>query len=218
MSLSLTAAQVNEIKVLRAAGEKLADIAEKYGITFQHVGALCSGRRRVSDAAVDLPGEVWKAVPSIPVLLASNLGRIKRLETERVLSVRTSRNGYTTVGFSYQSNKRLCLVHRLVAEAWLGPCPCGKSVNHKDGKKANNLPGNLEYVSHGENNSHAYNIGLRSARGENNGRAQLTDGDVVSIRSLAAAGNRVSLIAEKYGISKTHCYAIIARRFWPHLV
>ncbi len=218
MSFSLTVTQVNEIKLLRASGEKLTDIAAKYGITFQHVGAVCSGRRNISDAAVDLPGESWRVVPSIPVLIASNLGRLKRLETDRVFSVRTNPAGYITVGFSYQSKKRIGLVHRLVAEAWLGLCPPGKSVNHKDGDKSNNVPGNLEYVSHGENNAHAYKTGLRSARGEKNGRAQLTDNDVVSIRGLAAAGNRVSGIAEKYSISKTHCYAIISRKFWPHLV
>ncbi len=46
-------------------------------------------------------------------------------------------------------------VHVLVAAAWIGPRPVGMHVNHKDGRKTNCRPSNLEYVTPSENQLHA---------------------------------------------------------------
>lgn len=51
-------------------------------------------------------------------------------------------------------------VQVFVADCFLGLKPDGKEVNHKDGDKAHNHPNNLEYLTHSENISHAYAIGL----------------------------------------------------------
>lgn len=40
-------------------------------------------------------------------------------------------------------------------EAFVGPCPKGKEVNHKDGKLDNNRRTNLEYITHKRNMLHA---------------------------------------------------------------
>lgn len=47
-------------------------------------------------------------------------------------------------------------VHRLVAAKFIGPCPEGMEINHKDGNKENNHWTNLEYVTHAENIRKAY--------------------------------------------------------------
>jgi hypothetical protein len=52
-------------------------------------------------------------------------------------------------------------VHKLVAEAFLGPRPRGMSVNHKDGNKTNNCLDNLEYLSNRDQQLHAHANGFR---------------------------------------------------------
>jgi hypothetical protein len=42
-------------------------------------------------------------------------------------------------------------VHKLVASKFLGDCPDGKEISHKDGNKWNNHWTNLEYLTHTEN-------------------------------------------------------------------
>ena len=52
-------------------------------------------------------------------------------------------------------------VHRLVAEAFIGPAPdANTQVNHIDGKKTNNRDTNLEWVSCSENIRHSFANGL----------------------------------------------------------
>lgn len=70
--------------------------------------------------------------------------------------------GYLVVQLWQQGRPSTCLVHVLVAAAFLGRCPNGHEVNHKDGNKQNNAPDNLEYLTHSENSLHAYRTGLRT--------------------------------------------------------
>ena len=61
-------------------------------------------------------------------------------------------------------------VHRLVLEAFVGPCPDGMETNHRDGVKTNNRLENLEYVTRSQNQIHALALGLKvPMRGPRNG-------------------------------------------------
>jgi hypothetical protein len=51
-------------------------------------------------------------------------------------------------------------IHRLVAAEFLGTCPKGIQVNHKDGDRLNNHASNLEYVTPSENTRHSVVAGL----------------------------------------------------------
>ncbi len=219
MGYSLTTQQVKDIKLRRAEGKNYFELGKEFKITFQHAQSICSNKSRTLEPSPDLPGEKWKVVPSIPILQASNLGRIKRVETGRVLCGGVmKKSGYIQIGFSFNSKKMNKTAHRLVAEAWLGSCPKGLQVNHINGEKVDNKIKNLEYVTPSRNKKHAFEIGLESAVGEQNGRAKLTKENVLEIRRLASVTDFTSArIADRFGISQSHCSHIINKTFWSHI-
>ena len=77
-------------------------------------------------------------------------GELKRLKTYLTIS------GYEQVDLYIDGNYKKCLVHRLVAKAFI-PNPEDKAeVNHINGKKADNHVNNLEWISRGDNLKHSY--------------------------------------------------------------
>lgn len=79
-------------------------------------------------------------------------------EVQKVLNGYPNTKGYLLVDLS--TKKRGVKVHRLVAMAFL-PNPENKpQVNHIDGDKTNNNLNNLQWVTNGENQKHAFKLGL----------------------------------------------------------
>jgi hypothetical protein len=116
-------------------------------------------------------------------------------------------------------------LHRLVAEAFIGPRPAGMEVNHKDGNKGNNQADNLEYVTKSENVRHAMRLGLvnptaklpQDTKGEANGRAILTAADVVDIRNKWRAGIDSKTIASQYGLADKYVWRVASGQTWKHV-
>lgn len=97
--------------------------------------------------------ENWKTIPSTPTHEASDEGRIRNKKTKRILKQSNS-NGYLKVFIN-----RTCLVHRLVADAFLNKVDFN-IVHHKDNDKKNNRVDNLEWTTQSYNVSKAYTDGL----------------------------------------------------------
>ena len=89
----------------------------------------------------------------------SDLGRVrraapgKRTTPGRLRTPSVDPRGYHRVRLSRGSStsQSTTKIHRLVAAAFLGPCPPGTEVGHKDGTPGHDAVGNLEYVTHQEN-------------------------------------------------------------------
>lgn len=121
---------------------------------------------------------------------------LKKLHYQRVLLVLGSR-----------SNAKHVLVHTLVAEAFIGPCPAGMEVNHKDNRRRNNKYTNLEYVSRRENIHHSLK-GFRTLK--------LNERQVMAIR--ACKWGEVRPLSKKFGISFRYAHRVKCRsRYaWVH--
>lgn len=167
--------------------------------------------------------ERWLPVPDYPNYEASDLGRIRRAQPARnswagrVLKA-SIRNGYPSVDLSHDGVRQTMSVHRLIAAAFIGPCPPGQEVNHVDGTKTNNRPANLEYISSSANQKHAYQRGLQVVTGERNGQAKLTEDHARAILARAPfhRGDPARL-AREFGVSDSTIRDLIRGRTWGHL-
>ena len=126
------------------------------------------------------------------------------------------RQGYCTVNLARAGKKSARRIHRLVLEAFVGPCPPGMVACHGDGNRSNNALSNLRWDTHQSNADDAVLHGTR-ARGSRCGATKLAEDDVVEIRRLRAEGVRMGELASRFGISRKNVEAIVCRRSWRHL-
>lgn len=106
--------------------------------------------------------EVWKTIEEFPNYQISNLGNVKSLTKNRLLSTTAKKHLYASLnlGQSYKGNNTRRYVHRLVATYFLPNPKNDSEVNHKDGNKRNNNAENLEWCTHEANMKHAWKKGL----------------------------------------------------------
>ena len=121
--------------------------------------------------------EIWKDIEGYEGLYqVSNLGRIKSLgkyihklrgniwTDEKIKKQHKDRDGYCRVNLYKNSKMKACMVHRLVAKAFIPNTENKKEINHIDGNKDNNITSNLEWCTRTENERHAYKTGLKNSR------------------------------------------------------
>ena len=99
--------------------------------------------------------EIWKDIEDYEgIYQVSNLGRVKRVTTDRILKGIKDRGGYLRITLSKNGVKSNHKIHRLVAQAFI-PNPENKpQVNHIDENKTNNLVSNIEWMTAKENLNH----------------------------------------------------------------
>jgi hypothetical protein len=115
-------------------------------------------------------------------------------------------------------NHKTRLVHHLVLEAFVGPCPLGMQCRHLDGNPANNRPDNLVWGTSLENAKDRIRHGRHlGQKGESHGRAKLTNDDISKIYDLMAEGQTHKQIAARFGVSRSAIGEISRGRNWAHV-
>lgn len=95
----------------------------------------------------------WKPVEGFDNYFVSNIGDIQSTKHSRprILKPFITREGHLENILSRNNVKFHKRVHKVVAEAFIGPCPDGMEVAHNDGNPKNNNVNNLRYATRKDN-------------------------------------------------------------------
>lgn len=145
---------------------------------------------------------IWREIPGFSSYAANSLGQIihkRKNRYPKVIEVPSSKGTYLRVSaLSDDKKHRSKEIHHLVCLAFHGLPPSDDyEVDHLDGNKHNNRPGNLEWKTRSQNLTAAYITGLR----KENRRIEVTDhsiGQTIEYYSMNVVG-RV-LCVPKHGI------------------
>ena len=102
--------------------------------------------------------EEWKQIDNTQFYI-SNMGRIKNIETGRILKCQANRKGYLVARVTVNRIKRSLKPHRLVAQYFIPNVENKEQVNHKNCVKTDNRVENLEWCTNLENMRHAIEHG-----------------------------------------------------------
>lgn len=158
-------------------------------------------------------------VKSVARIITYSNGRQQTIQ-EKILKPRKGRNAkcYFQVFLSKHNKAKSYQIHRLVLEAFVGPCPKGMETRHfPDRNRTNNHLNNLQWDTHKNNQYDRIEHGTDTI-GENNGMAVLTKKQVKRIRKLYKTGlYRYIDLVRKFRVSKSNIHRIILRKTWKSI-
>lgn len=137
-------------------------------------------------------------------------GRIRR-------PTKSGKGRYLALTLSKDNKQSVQYVHRLVLEAFVGPCPEGMETRHfPDRSTSNNKLSNLSWSTHTENLADKLVHGTHD-RGEKSVNAKVTSSDIGRIFALRVAGHTQREIGDQVGLSQRQVYDILIGRCWGHM-
>ena len=175
--------------------------------------------------------EIWKSVDGYEGFYeVSNLGNVKSLprkmwngrnyftSKERILKPGFSgpkekdrKRQRLMVILSKDNKKENCLIHHLVARAFLGERPDGMVICHNDGNHLNNNKNNLRYDTQQQNVLDIYR------HGGNYGKGRLNTDEVLEIRRLYKNGESINEITKKFKTQRNSIKRIIDKETYQWL-
>jgi hypothetical protein len=181
------------------------------------------------------PIEEWRPVIGFEGLYeVSNHGRVKGLARKilrrngRLQSIpetilrpqRNSRHTYhhVKVGLSKVEKKTVRYVHRMVLEAFVGPCPEGMQCRHLNGNARDNRLVNLIWGTPQENMNDKRRHGTQPV-GEQVSWVKLTKWNVlIDVPLMTARGWLQRKIGAELGVAQSTVHEIITGKKWKHLL
>ena len=169
--------------------------------------------------------EKWQPCPGYEESYqVSNLGKVRSIDRfhfkrrgrikGKTLIQNLNKKGYPEVKLWKNNKQEARNPHRLVALAFI-PNPNNlPQVNHIDGDKLNNHVSNLEWISNSDNMRHAYKLGLKCSKGENNSNCKITDIQVTQIKLIYNTGKSSKYISEELNVKLHIVRQIISGKSW----
>lgn len=115
----------------------------------------------------------------------SDAGEVRRISTGRILRPSPNPKGYLIAVLSGHGRRWGVPVHRLVAEAFIGPLPQGMHTCHSDGDNQNNAAANLRYDTRSENELDK----VRHGRNANSNKSHCPQGHAYTADNLVGGTN-----------------------------
>ena len=135
----------------------------------------------------------------------------------KVMSPYIINSGYYMIKLSHKNKKYHRLIHRLVAELFIGSIPEGFTVNHIDGNKLNNSVNNLEIISFDENIHHAMNNNLIPV-GDKAYQSKYTNEQIENVCRLISTGKySIHAIAKMTDVSEDRVSQVKRREKWKSI-
>ena len=103
-----------------------------------------------STAITGIINEEWRSISGHINYQVSNIGRVRNVKTGRIMKG-FSNDGYVRVGMYYMNTRKMCTVHRLVAQEFLTNTENKAEVDHIDHNRSNNCLSNLRWTTSAEN-------------------------------------------------------------------
>ena len=143
-------------------------------------------------------GSVWSCLKRKGITGGGSRFVIGKNWTE--LTPRKTNAGYWRVTLYRQKIRHELTVHRLVLEAFVGPCPKGKECGHENGNASDNRLENLSWKTPSENQKDRARHGRKNIGQGRYGR-KTTPEQVVEIQALRGK-LPITAIAERFGIKR----------------
>lgn len=126
-------------------------------------------------------------------------------------------NGYLNVSLRRDGKCIKRKLHRLILEAFVGPCPQGMEALHFPDRSPTNCNiNNLRWGTKLENATDRKNHGTQ-VKGEQNGQSKLTCEQVLEIRSRYSSGETGESLSIEFGVTASLISGIVNRKRWVHI-
>jgi hypothetical protein len=181
-----------------------------------------------SEITNDPPTEQWRDIPGFRGYQVSNLGKLRSCwsrngsriltATWRPLKTSPGKKGHRRTRLFNGISQKDCWIHRLVLEAFVGPCPPGKRACHRNDVPDDNRLENLYWGTQKENMADKKRNGHSPDQsGAKGSAAKLTDEQVLAIRARHRRGERQVDLAREFGVAQQTISKIVTNRTWQNL-
>jgi len=145
--------------------------------------------------------EIWRWVRGLNKRYSiSSFGRIKSLgkgRSPKILRQNLNHKGYLLTFLYREDGSRWSgSVHRLVGLHFIKNPKRLPEVNHKKGIKTDNRAWELEWTTCQNNIQHAFDLGLKSNKAENNNSSYFNNKEVIEFRNRFSKGESISAISK----------------------